>query len=94
MREREDDEKLPPAVIDQEPCSITARYLPTIGVWIAGERRSKPYCWRLDATAMFPDEDHRPSRVEEGRLEVWVVLGIGKTSDAALAAARERKALQ
>ena len=91
--EREDETKLPPCEIPAAPpgCALTARYLPTIELWIAGENRTTPYCWGVDAAGKIATPEHPAVRRVEGRMPVWHLLGWGKRSQDALDMARERK---
>lgn len=89
--EREDEDKLPPCEIPAPVDSLTARYLPTAEIWIAGEYRSTPYCWNIDGAGKIATPEHPAVRRVEGSLPVWHVLGWGLRSEDALAKARDRK---
>ena len=93
--EREDEEKLPPTrPVYEARENITARFLPTISVWLAGERRSVPFCHRLGGDGKIvhhPTPEDPVVLTQEGREETWWVLAFAKTSEAAIAKARERK---
>lgn len=94
--EREDEDKLPPTPtpsVPTPPACITARYLPSINVWIAGEWRSEPYCWELSATGQFADVKHPKVRSAEGRQDKWHVLAVANSMNDALRVAERRKSI-
>lgn len=96
--EREDDDKLPPTPAQTIGCTTT-RFLPTIGVWLAGYTRSEPHCWAVADDGQWPGthvwaggtvikEFHH---MEEGRHQVWHVLASGLSAEVALERALEKR---